>query len=151
MTSRYLRIPSRHLDRRVHLWTFGWWGTPVLVFPTSSGMAHEWQASSAVDALQPLIDAGKIKLYCPESNVSQTWMSDDHPREWLARHEAYERFVTDELVPWIREDCGSPHVRLATAGASLGGLYAANAALKYPDIFEWALCLSGRYQADRFL
>lgn len=26
-----------------------------------------------VEALATLIDGGKIKLYCPESNVSQTW------------------------------------------------------------------------------
>lgn len=151
MESRYLRLPSHHLDRRVHMWTFGWWGTPVLVFPTSSGMAHEWQAAGAVDALAPLIDAGRIKLYCPESNVSQSWRSDDPPDQRVARHLAYERFILDELVPWIRQDCQTPNIRMATTGASLGALYAATMALKHPDLFEWALCLSGRYQADIFL
>ena len=32
-------------------------------------------------------------------------------------------------------------------GTSLGALYAANFALKYPTVFRYALCMSGRYDA----
>lgn len=151
MHARYLRLPSRHLNRRVHLWTYGWWGAPVLVFPTASGMAHEWEAAGAVEVLRPLIEAGRLKLYCPESNVSEAWTSQAAPDWRIGRHFAYERFIIEELVPWIRYDCETPHLRLATAGASFGAFYAANMALKHPDVFERALCLSGRYAADRFL
>jgi len=63
---------------------------------------------------------------------------------------AYERWVVETLVPKIREDCQSPALPLAVAGASLGGFYAANLALKYPEIFRWALCLSGRYSMTHF-
>lgn len=150
--ARYLQLPSRHLGRKVHLWTHGWWGRPVLVFPTASGMAHEWQISGAIDALQPLVDAGRIKLYCPESNVSEVWTEGDAPPQHrIARHMAYERFVTEELVPWIRQDCESPDIRLATVGASMGAFYAANTTLKHPELFEWALCISGRYRTERFM
>lgn len=149
--ARYQRFPSRHLDRRVHMWTFGWWGQPVLVFPTAAGMAHEWQASGAVEALWPLLAAGRIKLYCPESNAVETWMDfQDSPTRRIRRHQAYERFIMEELVPWIRQDCHSPDLRLCAAGASLGALYAANFALKQPETFAWSLCLSGRYRVDRF-
>lgn len=151
MNARYLRLPSRALDREVHLWTYGAWGAPVLVFPTASGMAHEWEAAGAIEALRPLIDAGRIKLYCPESNVSEAWTGSGPPDWRLERHLAYERFIVHELVPWIRQDCGSPTVRIAAAGASFGAYYAANMALKAPEIFHRALCLSGRYAADRFL
>jgi len=148
---RYLQLPSRHLKRRVHLWTFGWWGTPVLVFPSSAGMAHEWRAGGAIEALAPLIAAGRIKLYCPESNVSRSWMGEGSPEERLDRHGAYERFVLEELVPWIRADCKSPRIQLGTVGVSFGAFYAANAALKWPRLFPWALCLSGRYRTGRFM
>ncbi|TNE86080.1 MAG: esterase [Deltaproteobacteria bacterium] len=148
--ARYLRLPSDHLGRRVHLWTYGWWGRPVVVFPSASGMAHEWQMAGAIDALAPLIQAGRIKLYCPESNASETWTSDNPPAYQVARHRAYEQFITEELTSWIRDDCDSPRIRLDAIGVSLGGFYAANAALKYPELFRHALCLSGRYDVERF-
>jgi esterase/lipase superfamily enzyme len=34
---------------------------------------------------------------------------------------------------------------VASTGCSLGATYAANFSLKYPEVFHWALCLSGRY------
>lgn len=145
------RLPSVHLGRPVHLWSFGWYGPPLLVFPSAAGMAHEWQMSGAVEALAPLIEAGRLKLYCPETNVSEAWTSDADPRWRLARHEAYERFVTDELVPFIRADCRSPDIPVATAGCSFGGFYAANFALKRPGVFHRAFCFSGRYHTAPFL
>jgi esterase/lipase superfamily enzyme len=58
---------------------------------------------------------------------------------------AYERYVVDELAPWIRHDCRNAEIRLMTSGVSLGAYYAANFALKFPNVFHYALCLSGRY------
>ncbi|MCB9673237.1 MAG: hypothetical protein H6734_27485 [Alphaproteobacteria bacterium] len=147
---RYLRLPSDHLQKRVHLWTYGYAGAPVLVFPSAAGMAHEWQASEAVHALGPLLDAGKIRLYCPESNVSEAWTGDGHPSWRLDRHRAYELFVTQELIPWIWEQQGRRQ-RVVTTGCSFGSFYAANFALKHPDLVEWALCLSGRYRTETFM
>jgi esterase/lipase superfamily enzyme len=115
-------------------------------------MAHEWLHGGGVDALAPLIERGRIKLYCVESNVADCWThATDHPHWRLKRHQAYERFVMDELVPFIREDCRSPNIDLVAAGASLGGWYAVNTALKHPETFRWALSLSGRFSMERML
>ncbi len=104
-----------------------------------------------VEVLAPLIDGGKLKLYCPESNVSETWTKKEgDPAHRMERHKAYEKFILSELVPAIREDCHSPEIRIATSGTSLGALYAANAALKFPEIFHYALCMSGRYSLAHF-
>jgi esterase/lipase superfamily enzyme len=150
--ARYLRLPSRALGRSVHMWTYGHWGPPVIAFPTAAGMAHEWQAAGAIEALRPLLDAGRLKLYCPESEACRTWTAADRPTdERLAQHAAYERFIVQELVPWIREDCRSPGAPIGLAGASLGATYAALFALKRPQDFPWALCLSGRYRTTPML
>lgn len=144
-------IPSRALERHVHLWRYGHWGPPLLVFPTASGMAHEWEAQGVIGGIADLIDGGRVKLYCVESNVAEAWTRrENHPAWRIGRHLAFEAFVTHELVPWIRRDCRDEGVRLATAGASLGAMYAANFALKFPEVFRWALCLSGRYEATQF-
>lgn len=151
MKRRHEMIESQVMGRRVHVWCFGHWGAPVLVFPTAAGFAHEWDRQGMVDVLAPLIQSGKIKLYCPESNVSQTLTDKtDHPANRLKRHLVYEQFILSDLVPAIRRDCNSADIRIATAGASLGAFYAANFALKQPDIFHYALCLSGRYDLVHF-
>jgi len=152
MHEKYTRIASPELGRDVHLWQFGHFGPPVIVFPTAAGFAHEWQSQGMVEALAPLLRAGRLKLYCPESNVAEALTRKDNSPEWrIGRYQAYERFVLDTLVPYIRADCHSPNLRIATAGASLGALYSANMALKHPDTFWWSLCLSGRYELRPFL
>ena len=142
-------IPSEAMGRRMHLWRFGHFGAPVLVFPSASGMAHEWEAHGMVGGLGDLIGGGRIKLYCSESNVAEAWTRRDSDPAWrLGRHQAFERYVVDELVPFIRRDCRSEEIKIAVTGTSLGAYYAANFALKFPQIFHYALCLSGRYDTD---
>lgn len=144
-------LPSHHMGRNVYLWQYGDFGRPVLVFPSASGMAHEWEKKRMVEQVAPLIEGGKIKLYCIESNVSEAWTNKDtDPAFRLARHIAYERFVMEELVPFIRADCRTPGIPIACTGTSLGAFYALNAVLKRPDIFRYALCMSGRYDMSRF-
>jgi esterase/lipase superfamily enzyme len=144
-------IESPAMGRRVHVWCFGHWGAPLVVFPSAAGFAHEWDRQGMVEALAPLINAGKLKLYCPESNVSRSWTNkEEHPAIRLRHHAAYEAFLLETLVPWIRQDCVSPEIRVAAAGTSLGAFYAANMALKYPETFHYALCMSGRYEASQF-
>jgi esterase/lipase superfamily enzyme len=145
------RVQSPQLGRGVSLWSYGHWGAPLLVFPTAAGFAHEWEAQGVLEALAPLVDGGRLKLYCPESNVAEAWTRRDSDPAWrIRRHAAYERFVVETLVPKIREDCRTPGIPIAVAGASLGAFYAANFALKHPEIFRWALCLSGRYEMTHF-
>lgn len=148
---RHLMLPSPAMGRQVHLWTYGHFGAPVIVFPTAAGFAHEWQAQGMVDVLAPLLAAGKIKLYCPESNVSEAWTRKENAPAWrIQRHQVYERFVLDTLVPFIREDCRTSEIPIGLAGASLGGMYAATFALKHPETFNHALCMSGRYEVRNF-
>ena len=144
-------VPSVHMDRTLYLWQYGDFGLPILVFPSAAGMAHEWERHGMVEVLAPLLNSGRIKLYCIESNVSEAWTKKETDPAWrLQRHIAYERFVYDELVPWIRADCRSPEIPLSCVGTSLGAMYAANAALKQPETFHYALCMSGRYEMRAF-
>ncbi|MEM7051324.1 MAG: alpha/beta hydrolase-fold protein [Acidobacteriota bacterium] len=144
-------IPSRAMDRSINIWRFGHWGRPLLVFPSAAGMAHEWRAHGMVDTLGSLVGGGKLKLYCTESNVAEAWTRKDHSPEWrIRRHMAFERYVLDDLVPFIRADCRSPKIRIGVTGCSLGAFYAALFALKFPEVFDYALCMSGRYEARNF-
>lgn len=144
-------VHSPQLNRNVHVWSFGSFGPPLLVFPSAAGFAHEWKAQGMVEALAPLLQAGRLKLYCPESNVSEGWTDKDaHPADRIKRHQAYEAFIVQTLVPAIRKDCRSPDIPVAVTGCSLGAMFAATFALKHPDVFRAALCMSGRYAAKAF-
>lgn len=137
------------MGRRVHLWRFGEVGRPLVVFPSNAGVAHEWEKGGMIDALSPLLTAGRVKIYCPETNVSRSFSGSGSLEERMAHHRAYEQFVLETLVPYIREDCRSPHVKLTTTGCSVGALYASLFVLKHPEIFSQAVCLSGRYRLSR--
>jgi esterase/lipase superfamily enzyme len=147
MNGRYQLLENAQMGRPVHLWSYGHFGLPVLAFPSAGGMAHEWQEKGMIEVLRPWLDTGKIKLYCPESNVAEAWTRvDEHPLAWrLERHAAYERFILETLVPFIRQDCRWADAPIAAVGCSLGATYAVNAALRHPETFRRALGMSGRY------
>lgn len=148
MQGRYMQLPSEAMGRSVHMWTYGYFGLPVIAFPSAAGFAHEWQAQGMVDALMPFLKAGKIKLYCPESNVAEAWTRHERPLDYrMKRHLAYEHFIVNDLMPFIREDCKWANPKVTVSGCSLGAMYAANFALKYSKLFHKAICMSGRYQA----
>ncbi len=138
-------LDSPAMGRQVHLWCYGHFGPPVIVFPSAAGFAHEWDRQGMLEVLAPLIDGGKAKLYCPESNVSEVWTAKDTPLSTrMRRHHAYERFIMETLVPFVRDDCNWAAAPMASVGCSLGGTYAALFALKHPETVRRSLSMGGR-------
>jgi esterase/lipase superfamily enzyme len=124
---------------------YGHYGRPVLVFASERGRAWDFENNGMVGAIGGLIDDGRVKLYCVDSADAFTWSDRSLPLEERARrHECYERWVHEQVVPWIYEDCGG-RVEVSTLGCSLGAYHAANFALRRADLFPLALCLSGNY------
>jgi esterase/lipase superfamily enzyme len=124
---------------------YGHWGRPMLVFPTERGDAWDWPDNGMVAAVAPLIDAGRVKLYCVDSFDAGTWSAQELPLEERAqRHGAYESWVLDAVVPHIRADTGDGG-DILTTGCSLGAFHALNFAFRRADLFPQALCLSGNY------
>ncbi|MFO0735372.1 MAG: alpha/beta hydrolase-fold protein [Labilithrix sp.] len=150
MTARHHLIESPDMERRVHMWTYGEVGRPLLVFPSNAGVAHEWEKGGMIDALAPLLARGRMKIYCPETNVSKSFSGKGGTRWRMAHHKAYERFVINTLLPWIRRDVRDPYARPIVTGCSVGAMYSSIFTLKYPEHFRGALCLSGKYRASSF-
>ena len=65
----------------------------------------------------------------------------------LACHPPFAEFLARELIPWVRRGyrVTDDPSRTAIAGSSLGGLAAACAAVRYPDVFANVLSLSGSF------
>jgi esterase/lipase superfamily enzyme len=124
---------------------YGHWGRPVLAFPAEAGDAGEFERRGMVGAVGELLAAGRIKLYCVDSFDHESWSNRSVPLEERARrHAHYEAWINDQVVPFIREDCGGASEMIA-CGCSLGAFHAANFALKRADRFPLAICMSGNY------
>jgi esterase/lipase superfamily enzyme len=149
MRRRYERIYSPAIGRDMQLLAFGHYGAPLIAFPSGGGQFFDFENNGMVAAVAFLIEEGRIKLYCPEGLDHESWLNKGSDPHWQAvRHNAYQDFIVKDLVPAIRFDCRSEDIRIALTGASLGAYHAANFALKFPHLFHYALCMSGRYDLE---
>ena len=128
---------------------YGDWGRPLLVFPSEQGSPWDYESNGMIGALSGLIEAGRVKVYAVSSFDSWSWAAHDVALEERARrHEGYERWITEHVVPFVHADCGGDHEIIVT-GCSMGAYHAANFALKRADLFPLAICLSGVYDVTR--
>ena len=131
---------------------WGHFGKPVLVFPTAGGDAEEIERFLMIRVLEPLLDAGKIKLYSVDSVAARIWhdttVSWRH-KTWLQNQ--FDGYIYNEVVPAIRKDCDDPGAGVVVAGASIGAFNAMASLCRHPDAFERAICMSGSYDVERFV
>lgn len=137
---------SPRLRQEVSFARWGRFGRPVLLFPTAGGDCEECERMLMIRALSPLIDAGRIKVYSPDSVAGRAWIRDDRTpqyKAWLQNQ--YDAFVYEELVPAIRTDCRTPDIEIFAAGSSIGALNAVCSLIRHPDAFALAIGMSGTY------
>jgi len=142
---------SHNLNAEMPLVAYGYAGQPLLMFPTAAADYLEYERFHLVDAISPLIESGKLRAYSINSVNRYSLLNEQMPphmkAELLTR---FDRYVTDEVVPLIRNDAG-PEARPLTTGASLGAFLAANAYFKHPDLFRGVIAMSGSYDVRSYL
>jgi esterase/lipase superfamily enzyme len=141
---------SPTVGREMGVARYGHYGKPIVYFPTGGGDFLDCERFLMVRALTPLIDAGRIKLYAVDSTCRQSWTNPDvAPREKSRMQVRYDQWLTDELVPFVRADCGGTDQRFGAVGASVGAYHAFNVVCKHPDRFDTMVGMSGTYQMNR--
>ena len=126
--------------------TYGHAGYPVLLFPTAAADFLENERFWLVKAIEPLIAAGRIRVFSIDSINRMAWMDRGLPVPEQARRQAlYSRYIEDEVVPYIRAVDGFDAARPITTGASFGCFHAANALFRRPDLFGGTIGMSGFY------
>jgi len=151
MHRRHVKLYSPAIERSLDLLALGHGGRPVLVFPSSEGAFHEYEDYQMVQSVAPWLESGRLRLYCVSSHDAESWYGRHRPlheRAW--QHHLYDDWIMNQVVPAIGEDVGDPQVRLTATGCSFGAYHAANFALKHPQRFGLAICMSGVYDM-RFL
>ncbi len=146
------RWHSPRLEREVTVARWGHYGVPVLLFPTAGGDAEEVERMHLIGALNPLIEAGRIKVYSCDSAAGQAWISKQHPVAYCSTlQNRFDGFVYDEIVPAIRNDCNSADIEVISAGASIGAFNAVACLCRHPDVFHAAIGMSGTYDLEKLL
>jgi len=154
MHREYHKWFSVGLGREMELLVFGaaggHEGVPALVFPTACGRFYEFEDRGMVHALEQKINSGGTQLFCVDSVDSESWYNRDVPGQWkIARHMQYEKYVMDEVLPFIRQKNRS--AQLASIGCDFGGYHAVNIALRHPDKFTAFLSMGGAFDLSGFL
>lgn len=146
MRKQVHRWYSPHLGQEMPLAVYGYYGKPLLMFPTAAADFEEYERFLVMDVLEDFINAGIVKIYSIDSINRQSWMNDKlHPAQRASRQAQYDRYIRYEVAPFIEHDCNFHGIGIATTGASFGAFHAANTALKHPDIFDTMIAMSGSY------
>ncbi len=143
---------SQRVQQHVTVARWGHYGVPVLWFATAGGDAEEPERFLLVKVLEPLIEAGRIKLYSCDSVAGRAWTTGEgsaRHRSWLQNQ--FDGFIYHEVVSAIRQDCEGTVPEIITAGASIGAFNALAAVCRHPDVFSRAISMSGTYDLSGWL
>ena len=142
---------SNNVKKEMTVASWGHYGKPVLLFPTAAADCLDNERFKLIWKLQPFIDQGRIKVYSCESVNAEAWLNKDaHPAHKADMQARYDRYLIEELLPHISNDCNGEKGFVAT-GASLGAYNALTVSTKHPEWFDLCIAMSGTYDFDRWM
>jgi len=151
MNVEYYKLSSRRLGQDMEFKVYGHAGKPLIVFPSACGRFYEFEDFGMVDAIASFIEAGRVRLYTLDSIDCEAWLAHwMYPGDRGMRHEQYEDYVMQEVLPFVHEHSGY-HGKSITIGCSMGAYHAANFFFKHPDRFDGVIALSGMYGPEYFV
>jgi esterase/lipase superfamily enzyme len=129
---------------------YGHYGFALLMFPSAAADFLEYERFSLIDAIAPFIEAGKLKAFSINSINNESWLNDQMlPEHKAIRHQQYNGYITEEVVPFIRS-MTSNETPIITTGVSLGALHCANTFFRRPDLFDGTIAMSGSYDLKAY-
>lgn len=150
MKEQHFRWYAPQLSRDFEMLTFGESGYPVIAYPVALGRHFQVRDHKLIESVAHLVEAGKVKLYCPDGLDEHSWYNKSiSPAERVRMHMAYEQVILHDVVGRALKETG--HNRVAVTGASFGAYHAMNFALRHPDRVGYCICLGGSYDIRSFL
>ena len=154
MEIQYFKDYSPALGRDMECRVYGHAGRPVLFIPCQDGRSVDFEGFHMTDTWAPWIESGQVMVFSIDTMDLESWSDKGGDPYWRARrYEQWIRYITDEMVPFIRAMVnqrngwqGEPGIM--TFGCSLGATHAVNLYFRFPDLFTSTLALSGIYTAD---
>jgi esterase/lipase superfamily enzyme len=129
---------------------YGHYGFALLLVPTAAADFLEYERFQLIDALQPFIDGGKVKVFSVNSINNESWLNNHmDPRHKSIRHQQFNSYIFEEVIPFIRMNT-SPETPIIVSGASFGALHSMNLFLKRPDLINGVIAMSGVYDLTEY-
>lgn len=154
MEVQYFKDYSPALERDMECKVYGHAGRPVLFIPCQDGRFFDFENYHMTDVWSPWIESGQVMVFSIDTIDKETWSNKTGDPGWrIWRHEQWVRYITDEMVPFIRSMVNERngwdgYPGIITFGCSLGATHAATLFFRRPDLFDGLLALSGIYTAD---
>jgi len=154
METQYFKAYSPTMGRDMECKVYGHAGRPVLFIPCQDGRFMDFEGFHMTDTWAPWIESGQVMVFSIDTVDLETWSNKSGYPCWrIRRHEQWIHYIVDEMVPFMRSMVnerngweGFPGI--ITFGCSLGAYHAANLFLRFPDIFDGTLALSGIYTSE---
>jgi esterase/lipase superfamily enzyme len=141
---------SPSLNKKMEIAVYGHYGLALLMFPSAGADYLEYERFYMIESIRPLIEAGKLKVFSINSINSESWLNHRMTgRQKVVRHQQYNRYIIDEVVPYIRNAMRGRTMTLTT-GVSLGAFHAANILFRRPDLFDGVVGMSGIYDLKQY-
>jgi esterase/lipase superfamily enzyme len=142
MHRQYHRWWSPSLHREMELLEFGHAGAKVVAYPSSMGSFFEWEDRGMPQALRHQLENGWFQLVCIDSVDRESWYNKHaHPGARVWRHEQYDAYVLNEVLPFAH--WRNPHPYTVVTGASFGAYHSLDFGLRHPDRVNRILAMSG--------
>ena len=154
MEIRYYKHWSSYLNRDMEFKVYGHAGKPVLFIPCQSGRFFDFENFKMLDHWAPFIESGSCTVYAADCIDDEAWAAIGADNRWrIENHENWFRYITLELVPYIRHLSGERNgydQGILTFGCSMGAMHAANLYYRRPDLFDSMFAISGLYDSQDF-
>ena len=153
MDMYYDKWYSPALGRVMEIKVYGRGGKPVLFIPCQDGRFFDFENFGMTGAWAPFLETGQATVFSVDTIDTETWSNKGGDPGWrIRRHEAWIRYLTEEVAPYIRGFCRDygwqSDPGILVFGCSLGAMHAANLYFRFPGIFDELLALSGVYGAE---
>ena len=107
MNIEHLSHWSGQLNREMYLNRYGHAGIPVVVFASSGGSHNEYYDFGMIDACAQFFEEGRVQFFTLSSVDSDSWLCNwKNPHDRAEMHRAYERYVIEEAIPFIKHKTG---------------------------------------------
>ncbi len=141
---------SSNLHREMPIVSYGNFGFAVLLVPTAAADYLEYERFKLIDALQPLIDAGKMRVFSVNSINNDSWLNNHKSgEEKVDQHQKFNDYIFQEVIPFIKTNT-SQETPIVISGASFGALHSMNLYLKRPDLIDGVVAMSGVYDLTEY-
>lgn len=136
---------SPSVQKEMPIAVYGHYGFALLLVPTAGADYLEYERFEMMDALAPIVDSGKVKVFSVNSMNNESWMNKNMQGEHKAiRHNQFNEYIYNEVIPFIKNNT-SWNTPIIISGASFGALHSMNLFLKRPDLIDGVIAMSGVY------